>query len=70
MRIFRRPKNRTGWHISREYDVCVAIVLFAERDDTEKQLALREGHTNWREGSQTGRASQTARGEATILLVY
>ena len=26
----------------------------AESGDTEEQLALREGHTNWREGSQTG----------------
>ena len=50
----------------------IAVLLLsscAERGDTEEQPALREEHTNWREGSQTGRvicpAGQTARGEAT-----
>ena len=52
----------------KRFNSCV-LSSCTERSDAEEQLALREGHTNWREGSQTGRvictAGQTARGEAT-----
>ena len=58
-------------HISNQIDlkgsgnlIVLLLSSCAERGDTEEQFAHREGHTNWREGSQTVRASQTARGEA------